>query len=109
GRLRREPAAHVRTRPLRRTPRLEAVEAPARVAELVLEREQVVLPRLDVDEEAVERGDVDAGRVEAGLERLHERRPRPGERIEHVLPRDEVAPEQRLDQLRDELAEVRME
>jgi hypothetical protein len=45
---------------------------------------EVVRRRLDAHQEAVERGDVDAGRVEPGLERLHERRPGAGERIEDV-------------------------
>ena len=73
------------------------------VAQLVLEDEFVVLPRLDVHEQAVERRDVDAGRVEPALERLHERRPRAGERIEHATARD-VALEQGLVELRNELA-----
>src|SRR5437764_12968298 len=56
-----------------------------------------------------ERGDVDPGRVEAALERLHECRPRARERIEHVLAAAEVACEQDLDELRDELPEIGME
>ena len=54
-------------------------------------------------------GDVDAGRVVAGLERLHERRARARERIEHATAGGNVPVEQRLDELRDELAEVRVE
>ena len=57
-------------------------------------------------EQSVEPGDVDAGGVVAGLERLHERRPRARERIENASARRDVALEQRLDELRDELAEV---
>ena len=43
--------------------------------------------RLDAHQQAVERRDVDADRVEAALERLDERRPRAGERIEHAPAR----------------------
>src|SRR5439155_15289554 len=54
-------------------------------------------------------GDVRAGRIETGFERLHKRRPRPRERIEHMLSRSEVAAEERLHELRDELPEVRVQ
>src|SRR5205823_12518180 len=60
-------------------------------------------------QEAVEGGDVRAGRVQSGLERLDERRPRACERVEHVLSRPEVAAEQSLHELGDELAEVGMQ
>ena len=68
-----------------------------------------MIPRLDRDEERVERRDVDPDGVVAGLERLHQRRSRAGERVEHPPPRAYEALEQRLDQLRHELAEIRME
>ena len=69
---------------------------------------EVVLRRLDAHEETVERGDVDAGRVVTRLERLHERRARAAERVEHVPAALDVAVEQHLDELRDELAVVRV-
>ena len=47
--------------------------------------------------------------VVAALERLHERRPRARERVEHAAAAGDIPLEQRLDELRDELAEVRME
>src|SRR5581483_3884818 len=80
-----------------------------RVAELRLEDELVVASRLDPHQQAVEGGDVDARRVVSALESLDERRPRPGERIEHPPALRDVPLQQRLDELRDELAEVRME
>jgi hypothetical protein len=52
---------------------------------------------------------VHAARVEPAFERLDERRPRPRERVEDPAARPEVPREQRLDELRDELPEVRME
>ena len=45
----------------------------------------------------------------AALERLDERRPGAGERVEHAPARRHVPREQDLDELRDELAEVRVE
>ena len=107
ARLRREPRAHVRRRVARVA--LAALEARERVAQLVLEHEGVVLARLDPHQQAVERGDVDADRVEPALERLHERRPGAGERVEHAPPRRDVAAEELLDELRDVLAEIRMQ
>ena len=88
---------------------VERLDPTNHVPELGLERKEVVALRLDLHEQAVERRDVDTDRVTAALERLHERRPRPGERIEHPPARGNVPPEQRLDELRDELAEVRVE
>ena len=79
------------------------------VAQFTLEHEEVVAPRLHAHQQAVERGDVHTRRVEAGLERLHERGPRAGERVEHVPAARDVPLEQRLDELWDELAEVRMQ
>ena len=70
---------------------------------------EIVLARLDRDEERVERCDIDADGVVAGLERLDERRPRAGERVEHPTTGTHVALEQRLDELRHELAEIGME
>ena len=107
-RLRREPAPDVGG--LRETalqgqggnPRVD-------VAQLVLEHELVVRLRLDVHEQAVERSDVDAGRIEAALERLYERRSRARERIEDVLSPPEVPCEQDLYELRYELAEIRVQ
>src|SRR5689334_13092381 len=102
-----EPRTQVRRFSSRRT--LPALEPRKCVAQLVLEHERVVLARLHARQEAVERGDVDAGRVEAGLERLHEGRPRAGKRVEHAPARRYVTAEQLLDELRDVLAEIRVE
>ena len=109
GSLRREPPLDVGRRPANRPRRLEPVEASAGVAELMLEREEVVALGLDPHQQRVKRRDVDAGRVVAALERLHERRPRAGERVEHAAAGRDVALQERLDELRDELAEVRVE
>ena len=78
-------------------------------AQLLLEHERVVCPGLDVNQQAVEGCDVDAGRIEPALERLHERRSRAGEGIEDMLTGPEVAGQQHLDELRDELAQVWMQ
>ena len=69
----------------------------------------VVCVRLDPHEQAVERSDVHANRVVTRLEGLDERRPGAGERIEDTATGLDVAPEQLLDELWDELAEVRVE
>ena len=106
GGARREPPSDVRALPFGRC--LERVESSHHLPQLALEHEGVVALRLDPHQERVERGDVDPARVEAALERLHERRPGAGERIEDMSARPEVASEQRLDELRDELAQVRM-
>src|ERR671930_1966453 len=79
------------------------------VTQLLLEYERVVLARLHAREEAVERRDVDPRRVETTLERLHERRPGPRKGIQHMLADAEITPEQHLDQLRDELPQIRMQ
>ena len=76
---------------------------------LVFEHERVVRPSLYVHQQAIERGDVDARRVEAALECLHECRPGTREWIEDVLTGPKVSPEQHLDELRDELAEIGVE
>src|SRR5206468_6982238 len=88
---------------------LPALEAGKRVAQVSLQHERVVLARLDAHQEAVERGDVHPGGVVAALERLYERRPGAGERVEHAPPGRDVTPEELLDELRDVLAEVRVE
>jgi hypothetical protein len=64
---------------------------------------------VDVHQHAVEGRDVHSGGVQPALERLHERRAGPGEGIEDVLPRTEVARQQHLDELRDELPQVRVQ
>ncbi len=98
--------AHERARAPR--PRNEPGER-VQLAQLLLEREQVVARGLHAHEQRVERGDVHPGRVVARLERLHERRARAGERVEHAPAARHEAAEQHLDELRDELAEVRVE
>jgi len=60
-------------------------------------------------QQRVERCDVHTDRVVSGFERLHERRSRPCEGIEHTAAGTDIAPEQRLDELRDKLAEVRVQ
>ncbi len=102
---RRVPAADER----RRRPGRRLGQLPERVAHVALEREQVVLRGLDAGEQDVERRDVRAGRVPPALERLDERRPRAAEGVEDVPAARDVALEQHLDELRDELAEVRMQ
>src|SRR5581483_3042221 len=82
ARVWREPRADVRRR-LRGVP-LPALEAHERVAQVALEDERVVLRGLDAYEQAVERRDLDSRGVEPALERLHERRPRAGEGVEHA-------------------------
>jgi hypothetical protein len=108
GGPRRVPVANVFRDLAVRTPTVELLEPRARVTQLRLEHERVVLGRLHAHEEAVEGGDVRAARGEPRLERLHQCRPRPCERIEDAAARH-VTLEQRLDELRDELAQVRME
>ena len=106
-RLGREPPPHVAARGVAR--RAEHVEAADHLAQLPLEDEKVVAPRLDPHEERVEGHDIDAPCVEPALERLDERRPRARERVEDPAADPEVPGEQRLDELRDELAQVRVE
>jgi hypothetical protein len=88
---------------------VERFDPPHDVADLRLEREQVVPTGLDLYEQAVEGGDVDPDGVIAALERLDEGRPRPGKGIEHPAARGHVPAEHRLDELRDELPEVGVE
>ncbi len=103
-----EPLAHVCGGMFARA-RLPALEPRERIARLALEHEQVVAARLDLHQQAVERGDVETGRSEATLERLNERRARAGERVEYPTSRRDMPPEEFLDELRDELPEVRVE
>src|SRR5205085_12638433 len=80
---RRVPLAHVRRcAPRTAVPRFEAREC---IAYFVLEVEEVVALRLHPHQQAVEGGDVDTGRVEAALERPHERRTGTRKRIEHAI------------------------
>ncbi len=102
--VRREPLTDEAGRPARR-----AASARQRAAHIRLESERVVLGGLHAHQQAVERRDVDADGVVARLEALHERRPGTGERVEHPPTRLHVAKEQSLDELRDELAEIRMQ
>ena len=73
------------------------------------QRLEVVRPRLDAGQQRVESCDVDTGRVVPGLERLYERGAGARKGIEHARPGGNVPVEQRLDELGDELAEVRMQ
>ena len=102
--VRREPLADEAGRPFWRP-----AAARQRAAHVGLEPERVVLGGLHAHQQAVERRDVDADSVVARLEALHERRPRSGERVEDAPTRLHVAKEQSLDELRDELAEVRVQ
>ena len=104
GGLRREPLADEAGRLLVRD-----AEPPGHVADVGRERLEIVLARLDGDQERVERGDVDAHGVVARLERLHQRRARAGERVEHAAAGPHVALQQRLDELGHELAQVGMQ
>src|SRR4051812_17928871 len=78
-------------------------------AERELELAQRVPDRLGPTEQAVERRDVTADGGGAEDVRLHERRTRTGEGVVDAIRRREVTFEEDLDQLRDELAEIRME
>jgi len=106
GCARREPVAHVARRRLARFNRLDL---PHRVADLRLQAKQVVVPRLHLHEQAVEGGDIDADGVVAALQPLDDRCARAGERIEHATSRRDGPFEQHLDELGDELPEVRVE
>ena len=101
---RRVPLADVATRAAARAP-----SASERVTKLALQAIQVVHPRLDAHQQAVERRDVDTDGVVPGLERLNERRARARERVEDAAARTDVPSEERLDELRYELAEIGME
>ena len=107
ARVRREPAADVRRRAGRVA--LSPLEPRERIAQVVLETERVVAARLDPHQQAVERRDVDADRIVTGLERLHQRRARACERVEHASADGDVASEELLDQLRDVFPEIRMQ
>ena len=69
----------------------------------------VVLGGLHAREQAVERGHVAAGRGRSEGIRLDKRRSRARERIPHEAAGAAVTAEEDLDELRDELAEIRME
>ena len=99
-----EPLADVRSRLADRS--LTSLEPRERIAKIVLEDELVVARGLHVHQQAVERGEIDSGGAKAALERLDERRARAGERIEDGSARGDVAPEELLDELGDELAEI---
>ena len=110
GRRRGVPGAHVARRLTRvAAARLERLGLRVGPEQVAPQRVEVVGARLDAHEQRVEAGDVHARRVVARLERLHERRPGACERIEHTATRGHVPVEQHLDELRDELAEVRVE
>ena len=104
---RREPPPHVGARHLRRG--FERVEPRHDLPQLPLEDEQVVAPRLDLHEEHVERRDLHADGVEAALESLDERRAGACEGVEDPSAGPQVAREQRLHELGDELPEVGVE
>ena len=107
---RREPGAHVGGGAAWIAPsRLEGLRLGVRPEQVAAQRLEVVGARLDAGQQRVESGDVDTGRVVPGLERLHERRARAREGIEHAPTGGNVPVEQRLDELRDELAEVRVQ
>ena len=80
GRLRREPLAREAAAAARPTPRGSRPTSRTSASSAL----EVVLAGLDRDQQRVERGDVDPDRVVARLERLHERRARAGERVEHA-------------------------
>ena len=65
--------------------------------------------RLLARQQRVEGRDVAAHGVAAEPDRLHERRARAAERVEHEAPRRAVPGDQRLGELRGEFAEVRMQ
>ena len=102
--VRREPVADEAGRPFWRP-----AAARQRTAHVGFEQERVVLGGLHAHQQAVERRDIDADSVVAGLEALHERRAGAGERVEHAPTRLDVATEQSLGQLGDELAEIRVQ
>src|SRR5581483_4932877 len=110
GGLGRVPLPHVRRSVVAEGHvRRVALESGAGVAELALEDELVVARGLDAHQQAIERRDVRPGGVEPALERLDERRTGARERVENAPAGREVAVEEHLDELRDELPEVRME
>jgi hypothetical protein len=78
-------------------------------AEIPPRRLDVVRARLHPHQQRVEARDVHTGGIVARLERLHEGRPRAGKRIEDATAGWNVAPEQRLDELRNELPQIRVE
>ena len=84
---RRVPGSDVRRRLARvAATRLECLSLGVCPVEVAAQRVEVVGARLDADEQCVEAGDVDSGRVIAGLECLDERRSRARERVEDAAP-----------------------
>ena len=108
ARLRREPRAHVRRRAGRPSPP-RARSARARRAARARARtgcaHRVLTPISRQLNAAMSTPTESSPR----LERLHERRPGAGERIEHAAARRHVPAEELLDELRDVLAEIRMQ
>ena len=105
-----EPVADVARRAGGQPPvRLVRGSLVVRPEEVAADGVEVVAAGLDPHQQAVEARDVDPRRVPSRFERLDERRARSGERVDDVPARHDVAVEQRLDELRDELAEVRVE
>src|SRR5688572_28831125 len=88
---------------------LECGRLVARPQKVAAQGIEVVTSRLDPHEEAVEARDVDSNRVAPRLERLDQRRAGACERVEHAAAGLDVALEERLDELGDELSEVRVE
>ena len=104
------PRAHVGGRGARvPSTRLERLDLRVRPEEIASQRIEVVGTRLHPREQRVEAGDIDPGGVVTRFERLHQRRAGAGERIEHPAALRDMPVEQRLDELRDELAEVRVQ
>ena len=109
-RARRVPVLHVRRGVGgHRSVRLERRGLLMRPEQVAADRVEVVAARLDTHQQAVEAGDVDPGREATRLERLHEGRPGPRKRVEHMTSRNDIPVDERLDELRHELPEVGME
>ena len=106
-RSRREPAADVALSGRRRG--VARLNPPYHVLDLGLQPEDVVAPRLDLHQQAVECGEVDTDPVVPTLEPLDECRSGAREGVEYPTALLDVAGEQHLDDLRDELAQVRVE
>ena len=110
--LRREPAAQVRRclgrirRTVRREPLLEAGE---RCVQVALDDVRVAPCGLGAGEQHVERADVGPGGGGSEGGGLDERGAAARERVAHDLTRLHVPGEERLDELRHELAEIRMQ
>ena len=103
------PALQVRLLRDARSAHVEIVETRARAAQVGGKHIEVVARGLDSDQQAVERGELDAGCVASRLEGLHERRAGARERVEHMPAGRDVAIDEHLDELRDELAVIRVQ